>query len=78
MGAPIRQPSPPVRQDFQDNMDRQAAATYLAKVHNVSYKPHTLAKLASVGGGPPFSHFGRYPRYKKADLDRWVAAKFSS
>lgn len=32
----------------------------------------TLAKLASVGGGPIFESFGRRPLYREDDLLRWA------
>lgn len=37
----------------------------------------TLAKLASIGGGPKFRHYGRWPVYHKDDLDKWLAARTS-
>lgn len=38
----------------------------------------TLAKLASVGGGPAYRTFGRRAFYTAADLDAWVANKLSA
>lgn len=32
----------------------------------------TLAKLRSIGGGPPFCKLGRSVVYRVADLDEWV------
>ena len=37
--------------------------------------PATLAKLASIGGGPTFESFGRKPLYREADLLAWAQAK---
>jgi hypothetical protein len=35
----------------------------------------TLAKLATIGGGPIYRLIGRMPVYLKADLDAWALAK---
>jgi hypothetical protein len=35
----------------------------------------SLAKLASVGGGPVFEKFGRKPLYTEAGLLAWVASR---
>ena len=51
---------------------RAAASEYLLTVWGVSCKPATLAKLATIGGGPRFAHVGRWPVYTPSDLDRWV------
>lgn len=37
----------------------------------------TLAKMAVLGGGPPFIKFGRKPLYSTTDLAAWVAARTS-
>ena len=37
--------------------------------------PATLAKLASVGGGPPFRRFGAVPVYTWPDLLAWARAR---
>ncbi|MCF3935320.1 hypothetical protein L1787_18150 [Acuticoccus sp. M5D2P5] len=34
--------------------------------------PRWLAKLAVVGGGPPFRKAGRTPLYDPKDLDAWA------
>jgi hypothetical protein len=39
---------------------------------------HYLNKLRLVGGGPPFSSFGRAVRYSVADLIFWAASKRST
>ena len=56
---------------------RSAASDYLLQKWGVSCKPATLAKLATVGGGPRFSHFGRWPMYDLQDLDHWVESRTS-
>jgi hypothetical protein len=37
--------------------------------------PKTLAKLAVVGGGPPFRKAGRVPLYGEASTDAWAESK---
>ncbi|HXW71994.1 MAG TPA: hypothetical protein VEK34_11210 [Methylocella sp.] len=55
---------------------REKAAEYLrAKYGFCSLK--TLAKLASIGGGPKMSYAGRLPLYKLEDLDTWALAQIS-
>ena len=56
---------------------RTAASEYLREKWGLSYKPTTLAKLATLGGGPAFEHFGRWPLYSPEELDKWVAARLS-
>jgi hypothetical protein len=56
---------------------RSAASEYLQCHFGVSVKPSTLAKLASIGGGPRFEHFGRRPMYGQEELDAWVQARLS-
>lgn len=56
---------------------RTAASEYLKETYGLSYKPTTLAKLATLGGGPAFEHFGRWPLYQAAELDRWVVSRLS-
>jgi hypothetical protein len=52
-------------------LDRKEAAQFLT---DQGYKtaPATLAKLACIGGGPPFESFGRRPLYRQADLLAWA------
>jgi hypothetical protein len=56
---------------------RKASSQYLFEVWGLNYAPSTLAKLAVLGGGPPFRRAGRTPLYAKNDLDEWVASKLS-
>lgn len=56
---------------------RKQAARYLTETHGVPTAPQTLAKLATVGGGPLYRKFGRFPLYDVNDLDNWVAHKLS-
>jgi len=56
---------------------RTAASDYLKETWGLSYKPTTLAKLATLGGGPAFEHFGRWPLYRADELDNWVLSRLS-
>lgn len=56
---------------------RADASDYLKRVWGVSCKPATLNKLACIGGGPAFEHFGRWPLYREDELDSWVRGKLS-
>lgn len=38
----------------------------------------TLAKLAVVGGGPPFSKAGRIALYEQDALDKWARSRISA
>lgn len=38
----------------------------------------TLAKLAVVGGGPPFRKAGRFPLYEEHALDDWAQSRISA
>jgi hypothetical protein len=63
---------------WPDRMQRTDAARYLREVHKIRCQPSTLAKAASVGGGPAFrKHAGRFPLYDRADLDIWAQARLS-
>jgi len=37
----------------------------------------TLAKYASVGGGPPFVSWGRIPLYEEPDLMAWAEGRLA-
>jgi len=51
---------------------RKQAADHISRVWGIPISPRTLAKLAVVGGGPPFRKAGRFPMYEPADLDAWI------
>jgi hypothetical protein len=55
-------------------LGRKDAAQFLT---DRGYKtaPATLAKLACVGGGPPFQTFGRRPLYREENLLAWAQAR---
>ena len=50
-------------------MRRKQASEYLLEVHGVSLSPATLAKLAVIGGSPPFRKDGPFPLYERDGLD---------
>jgi hypothetical protein len=60
---------------YPRRLTRELASAYLLDVHGITRTPKTLAKLATVGGGPPFRKFGRAPMYAPEDLDAWVEGK---
>jgi hypothetical protein len=49
----------------------------LKENHGIDRAPATLAKLATIGGSPPFRHAGRFPIYAPDDLDSWAASILS-
>jgi hypothetical protein len=57
-------------------LSRREAADYLTE-RGYRTAASTLAKLASVGGGPVFEKFGRRPLYTPGSLLSWVAARSS-
>jgi hypothetical protein len=54
---------------------RWEASRYVEFVHGLVVAPATLAKLASIGGGPGFHKVGRIPLYPRGELDRWATEK---
>ena len=57
---------------------RWEAAEYLALVHGIEIAAATLAKYASVGGGPGFQRSIRTPLYPRDELDRWAAERLGN
>lgn len=51
---------------------RTDAAVYITDTFGIPCSPNTLAKLATVGGGPRFRKAGRIPLYARGDLDEWA------
>lgn len=51
---------------------RMEASEYLALRHGITMAPATLAKLASVGGGPSYQKAARTPLYPIEALDKWA------
>jgi len=52
------------------------ASAYLKK-KGLPAEPQTLAKYRSQGGGPLFSLFGRFPRYRQDWLDEFAELRIS-
>ena len=53
-------------------LSRKEASAYLYDIHGIRRSPATLAKYASVGGGPPFRKAARTPIYDPPQLDQWA------
>lgn len=51
---------------------RKGASEYLLEVHGITLSTATLAKMACVGGGPPFEYDGRFPVYQPPRLDEYA------
>jgi hypothetical protein len=60
---------------LERHLRRNEASEYLRENHNMHYAPKTLAKLACIGGGPPFRLAGRFPLYPISGLDAWAQSK---
>jgi hypothetical protein len=56
---------------------RTEAAQHIHDKWGYPCSPKTLAKYASIGGGPRFRKAGRFPLYHPDDLDRWITGKLS-
>lgn len=61
----------------KDFLRRTEAAEYLKKKYGHG-SPRTLAKLATLGGGPVFRKFGRITLYRVEDLDQWALEGMSA
>lgn len=57
---------------------RSQAAHYVETRYNFPCSPRWLAKLAVVGGGPPFRKAGRTPLYDETDLDSWATQRLGT
>jgi hypothetical protein len=63
--------------DFvEELLSRREAAKYLLSI-GVRRRASTLAKLASIGGGPPCAHQGRSVLYSKILLHNWGMRQLS-
>lgn len=60
---------------YRPRLRRWGAAEYLGDVHGIQIATSTLAKLASVGGGPAITYFSKIPLYALGDLDAWAYSK---
>jgi hypothetical protein len=62
--------------DIQSNLlRRDAAAQYIRDQFSIPCSARTLAKFASIGGGPAYRYSGRFPIYDVADLTAWAKQK---
>lgn len=57
-------------------LSRKEASKFLASV-GLSIAPSTLAKYATIGGGPKFRRFGRQVKYLPSDLIAWAETRLS-
>lgn len=64
--------APPVDRPGRPPLRRVEAAAYIRNTYGMPCSPRWLAKLAVVGGGPPFHKAGPTPLYPVDDLDRWA------
>ncbi|GAC1040272.1 hypothetical protein [Rhizobium sp. No.120] len=56
---------------------RSDVPNYLASKHGIDIAVSTLAKMATIGGGPAMQYSGRIPLYHIHDLDKWVEERLS-
>lgn len=61
----------------QPYIPRSQAPAYLAE-RGLKFSKNTLAKLATVGGGPEYCIFGGRAYYTAPGLDAWIAEKLSA
>ncbi len=57
---------------LKPRLRRCEARDYLEEVHGVVLAVATLAKMACMGGGPPYNVSVRTPLYPVDELDRWA------
>jgi hypothetical protein len=56
---------------------RSEVPGYLAQKFGITIAVATLAKLASVGGGPGMQYNGRIPLYPVKELDVWAEGRIT-
>ncbi len=56
---------------------RTEASQYLKDEWGINRAPSTLAKLATIGGGPMFERANRIPLYSPEFLDEWARSILS-
>lgn len=62
---------------MRPRLRRSDVPAYLASKHGIDIAVSTLAKLATIGGGPAMQYSGRIPLYHLRDLDEWAASRLS-
>ncbi|MFP4098863.1 MAG: hypothetical protein ACLFP8_05990 [Alphaproteobacteria bacterium] len=63
--------------DTIKRLRRKEASRYLKERWGIDRAPSTLAKLATIGGGPRFQKANRIPLYSTQDLDIWASGLLS-
>lgn len=58
--------------ELKPRLRRWEASAYLIAKYGIAAAPATLARLASVGGGPRFQKQNAYPLYPIDELDTWA------
>jgi len=58
-------------------VSRKDASAYLREEWGIIRTAKTLAKYATVGGGPPYRKDGKQALYDPADLDAYAASTLS-
>ncbi|NEH44760.1 hypothetical protein GR215_23220 [Rhizobium leguminosarum] len=56
---------------------RTDVPAYLASTYGIDVAVSTLAKWATVGGGPAMQYSGRIPLYSIIELDVWATERLS-
>lgn len=72
--------APPQQEGVADQyLSRKEAARYLLETFGsaAAISASTLAKLATLGGGPEFRRFGRRVGYTRQSLDSFVSSRAS-
>lgn len=80
--APRKRPPASVRPSegpvtYGVRLRRAEASRYLLDVWGIERAVNTLAKLATIGGGPGFETANRVPLYSRDELDRWAKSILS-
>lgn len=60
---------------LRPNLRRREASEYLELAWGLTVAPTTLAKLASIGGGPCFYRGMGRPIYPREELDKFAIAR---
>ncbi len=63
--------------DLYQYLSRKSAAQYI-RDRGIPTEPSTLAKYASVGGGPVSRKFGRRVLYEPQALNEWIDERLSA
>lgn len=71
-----RLPADPLRtSDPKPRLCRWEASAYLQEKFGISVAPATLARLASVGGGPKFQKQNKAVLYPRDELHAWAVKR---